>query len=47
VETLLAGRADRTRDQLIPLLQEVQAREGYLSQATMTEVAAVTDRCSS
>jgi NADH-quinone oxidoreductase subunit E len=38
-ETLLAERADHSRDQLIPLLQEIQAREGYLSQAAMTEVA--------
>jgi NADH-quinone oxidoreductase subunit E len=40
VETLLAERADHSRDQLIPLLQEIQAREGYLSQAAMTELAA-------
>jgi NADH-quinone oxidoreductase subunit E len=43
VETLLADRADLSRDQLIPLLQEIQTREGYLSQAAMTELAAALD----
>jgi NADH-quinone oxidoreductase subunit E len=32
-----------TRDQLIPLLQEVQTREGYLSQKAMTDLAAALD----
>jgi NADH-quinone oxidoreductase subunit E len=31
------------RDQLIPLLQEVQAREGYLSQKAMSDLAAALD----
>ncbi len=31
------------RDQLIPLLQEVQAREGFLSQKAMSELAAALD----
>jgi NADH-quinone oxidoreductase subunit E len=31
------------RDQLIPLLQEIQAREGFLSQAAMSELAAALD----
>ena len=43
VDTLLSERADHTRDQLIPLLQEVQAREGYLSQKAMTELATALD----
>ena len=43
VETLMIGRAERSRDQLIPLLQEVQAREGYLSQTAMTDLAAALD----
>jgi NADH-quinone oxidoreductase subunit E len=34
---------ERSRDQLIPLLQEVQAREGYLSQAAMTRLATALD----
>ena len=29
-----------SREQLIPLLQEIQSRDGYVSQATMTELAA-------
>jgi NADH-quinone oxidoreductase subunit E len=43
VQTALAGRTDLSREQLIPLLQEIQAREGFLSQATMTELAAALD----
>ncbi len=31
------------RDQLIPLLQEIQARDGFLSQAAMSELAAALD----
>jgi NADH-quinone oxidoreductase subunit E len=38
-----ARPAGTPRDQLIPLLQEVQAREGYLSHAAMTELAAALD----
>ena len=40
VGILLAERSERSRDQLIPLLQEIQAREGFLSQTAMTELAA-------
>jgi NADH-quinone oxidoreductase subunit E len=43
VQTLLADRADRSRDQLIPLLQEIQSREGFLSQRAMTELALALD----
>ena len=43
VQTMLDGRADLSREQLIPLLQEIQSREGYLSKATMTELAAALD----
>ena len=43
VEALLTGRGDRSRDELIPLLQQIQAREGYLSQAAMTELATALD----
>ena len=43
VESVLAGRTDLSREQLIPLLQELQTREGYLSQATMSELAAALD----
>ena len=32
-----------SRDQLIPLLQEIQAREGFLSRAAMSELAAALD----
>ncbi len=43
VEALLAERPDHSRDQLIPMLQEIQVREGYLSQAAMTELAVALD----
>jgi NADH-quinone oxidoreductase subunit E len=43
VDTLLSERADRTRDQLIPLLQEIQGREGYVSQRAMSDLAAALD----
>jgi NADH-quinone oxidoreductase subunit E len=43
VQTLLAERAEHSRDQLIPLLQEIQTREGYLSQGAMAELAAALD----
>lgn len=43
VQTMLDGRTDLSREQLIPLLQEIQSREGYLSKATMTELAAALD----
>jgi NADH-quinone oxidoreductase subunit E len=43
VQTLLAGRSDLSKEQLIPLLQEIQGREGFLSQAAMTELATALD----
>ncbi len=43
VDTVLAGRTDLTREQLIPLLQEIQSRDGYLSQAAMAELATALD----
>lgn len=43
VQSAVAGRADLSREQLIPLLQEIQAQEGYLSQTAMTELATVLD----
>jgi len=36
-------RGDLGRDQLIPLLQEIQAREGYISAQAMSELAALMD----
>ena len=38
-ETILAGREDLTREQMIPLLQEIQAAEGFLSAEAMLLVA--------
>jgi len=43
VQELLAGRSDLSREQLIPLLQQIQAREGFLSQVAMTELAMALD----
>ncbi len=43
VQTLLAGRSDLSREQLIPLLQQVQDRDGFLSQAAMNELAVALD----
>jgi NADH-quinone oxidoreductase subunit E len=43
VQTVLAERGDHSRDQLIPLLQEIQMRDGHLSQAAMAELAAALD----
>ncbi|NLV72348.1 MAG: NAD(P)H-dependent oxidoreductase subunit E [Actinobacteria bacterium] len=39
----LAQPAELSREQLIPLLQEVQAKDGYLSQTAMTELAQALD----
>jgi NADH-quinone oxidoreductase subunit E len=39
VQAIVEGRTDLSRDQLIPLLQEVQLKDGYLSQAAMAELA--------
>ena len=38
VETILLGHPDAGRDHLIPILQEVQAVEGYLSMASIAQV---------
>ena len=38
VETILQGHPDAGRDHLIPILQEVQAADGYLSKAAITRV---------
>jgi NADH-quinone oxidoreductase subunit E len=48
VQAILAERAEQSREslsreQLIPLLQEVQSREGYVSPTAMTELAAALD----
>jgi len=40
VDTIIAARGDElTRDQLIPLLQEIQGAEGFVSAAAMVKVA--------
>lgn len=39
VQELLAEQSDRSPEQLIPLLQEIQRREGYVSPAAMVELA--------
>jgi len=39
VGSILAERGELSREQLIPVLQEIQARDGYLSQTAMTELA--------
>jgi NADH-quinone oxidoreductase subunit E len=38
VESILEGHPDAGRDHLIPILQEVQATEGYLSKASIARV---------
>lgn len=38
VETILEGHPNAGRDHLIPILQEVQEAEGYLSKASITRV---------
>ena len=43
VNAVLAKQKDLSRDQLIPLLQQIQRQEGYLSRAAMTEIAAALD----
>jgi NADH-quinone oxidoreductase subunit E len=42
-QAVIAERSELTRDHLIPLLQEIQAREGFLSQPAMNEVATALD----
>lgn len=39
VEDIIAVRGDLTREQLIPLLQDIQEHEGFVSQAAMVAVA--------
>ena len=43
VQTIIAERGDSSREQLIPLLQEIQSREGFVSRAAMTDLAAALD----
>ncbi|MBN1319982.1 MAG: NAD(P)H-dependent oxidoreductase subunit E [Thermoleophilia bacterium] len=43
VQTLVAGKSGLSREQLIPLLQEIQERDGFLSQAAMSELAMALD----
>jgi NADH-quinone oxidoreductase subunit E len=43
VQTLIDQQRDLSRDQLIPLLQQIQQQEGFLSHAAMTELAAALD----
>jgi NADH-quinone oxidoreductase E subunit len=40
VETILEGHPDAGRDHLIPILQEVQEAEGYLSKESIARVGA-------
>jgi len=42
-EAIVAAREELTREQMIPLLQEIQASEGYLSTAALTLVADALD----
>jgi len=39
VDQVISGFEELDREHLIPLLQEIQAREGYLSRSAMTRVA--------
>jgi NADH-quinone oxidoreductase subunit E len=43
VETILEGHPDAGRDHLIPILQEVQEAEGYLSKAAIHKVGLALD----
>ncbi len=47
VETILMDHPDAGRDHLIPILQEIQEAEGYLSQASITRVGQSLDMPSS
>lgn len=47
VETILLDHPDAGRDLLIPILQEIQEAEGYLSQASITRVGQSLDMPSS
>jgi NADH-quinone oxidoreductase subunit E len=39
VDKIIEGHGEIGRDHLIPLLQEIQAQEGYVSQTAMTKLA--------
>jgi NADH-quinone oxidoreductase subunit E len=39
VDQIIRGHEELGRDHLIPILQEIQAKEGYLSRTAMTKVA--------
>ena len=39
VDQIIAGQDDLSKDHLIPILQEIQAKEGYLSHEAMNKVA--------
>ncbi len=39
VDQVIAGHEELTREHLIPILQEIQAKEGYLSRSAMAKVA--------
>jgi len=39
VDQIIAGHEELHKEHLIPLLQEIQAKEGYVSQDAMTKVA--------
>ena len=40
VDQIIAGHGELGREHLIPLLQEIQAKDGYLSRTAMSKVAA-------
>jgi NADH-quinone oxidoreductase subunit E len=40
VDQIIAGHEELSKEHLIPLLQEIQAAEGYVSQSAMAKVAA-------
>ena len=39
VDQIIAGHEELSKEHLIPLLQEIQAKEGYVSHAAMNKVA--------
>lgn len=43
VHEIVSRWRELSKEQLIPLLQEIQAREGFVSQSAMTELAEVLD----
>jgi NADH-quinone oxidoreductase subunit E len=42
VDQIIAGHEELGKEHLIPILQEIQAKEGYLSRAAMNKVAEAT-----